>query len=57
MPTPIQPGPRRTVLVLNRYQDMMDLMRMVIEDEGFAAATAPKFSTNTTSRSKAFGVS
>jgi CheY-like chemotaxis protein len=40
MDAPLQPGPRRTVLVLNGYEDVRDLMRFALQEEGFAAVAA-----------------
>jgi CheY-like chemotaxis protein len=34
------PGPRHTILVLNGYQDLIDLLRLVLEDAGFAVGSA-----------------
>jgi DNA-binding NtrC family response regulator len=36
---PIAPGPRRTVLILNGFQDLLDMMRIALENAGFAVMT------------------
>lgn len=34
------PGPRKLVLVLNGYQDVMEMLRVALEKAGFATVTA-----------------
>ena len=36
---PLTPGPRQLVLVINGYQDIMEMLRLALESAGFAAVT------------------
>jgi DNA-binding NtrC family response regulator len=36
---PLTPGPRQVVLVVNGYQDLMEMLRLSLEFGGFAAVT------------------